>query len=37
MALQDGSEVNIPDFITCWVPFTDANPENGCLYCLPKD
>ena len=23
-------------YLTCWLPFTDATPENSCLYMIPK-
>jgi hypothetical protein len=23
-------------YLTCWLPFTDATPENSCLYLIPK-
>jgi len=28
---EDGS----PHYTTCWMPFTDACPENSCLYVIP--
>ncbi len=26
----------IPMYLTCWIPLTDAVPDNGCLYLIPK-
>ena len=26
-----------PKYATCWVPVTDACPDNSCLYVLPRD
>ncbi|MDA9210846.1 phytanoyl-CoA dioxygenase family protein [Methylophilaceae bacterium] len=27
---------NSPKSLTCWVPLTEANPLNGCIYVVPK-
>lgn len=29
---EDGT----PLYATCWIPFTDACPDNSCLYIIPK-
>ena len=26
-----------PKYATCWIALSDATPENGCLYAIPKD
>lgn len=25
-----------PSLLTVWIPFTDATPENGCIYAIPR-
>jgi hypothetical protein len=25
-----------PKSLTCWIPITDATPQNGCMYVVPK-
>jgi hypothetical protein len=25
-----------PSLLTVWIPFTDATPENGCIYAVPR-
>ena len=32
-SFKEGGE---PKYLTCWLPFTDASPENSCLYVIPK-
>ncbi|KAI3656047.1 hypothetical protein MP638_000945 [Amoeboaphelidium occidentale] len=28
---------DFPKYVTTWIPLTDAVPENGCLYVIPKE
>jgi hypothetical protein len=30
-----GETVGMPKYISCWIPLTDATPENSCLYVIP--
>ena len=32
-SFREGGEAK---YLTCWLPFTDATPENSCLYLIPR-